>query len=89
MEGVFALEVGQLGVAIDQPQKFAYVVRVTSSEPPEEQRREAFFTSGVTPEVGTIVRIEQGDIARDWYDRVEKEYEIDWQRPPETDWRFE
>jgi len=51
MQAVFDLDVGQVGVAVNQPQKFVYVVRVLTVEPSDEQRREAFFAAGMTSEV--------------------------------------
>ncbi len=69
MQAVFDLDVGQVGVAVNQPQKFVYVVRVDSQEPTDEQRRDAFFAAGITPEVNYLVQMEQADIIRDWYTR--------------------
>ena len=60
-----------------------YVVRVDSEEPTDEQRREAFFTAGLTPEVDYLVQMEQVDIIRDWYTGLEKDYQISWKRDPE------
>jgi len=89
MQAVFDLNVGQVGVAVNQPQRFVYIVRVESEEPPEEQRRDAFFAAGITPEVDYLVRMEQSDIVRDWYTGLEKDFQITWQRTPERNWRFD
>jgi hypothetical protein len=89
MRDVFALEVGQVGTAVDQPQAFVYVVRIVYEQLADEQRREQFFTSGYTPDLNTLVQMEQADLIRDWFDRVEQELELDWKREPETVSRFE
>ncbi len=89
MRAVFDLDVGQVGVAVNQPQKFVYIVRVVDMEPGEQQRRDAFFAAGLTPEVLSLVRTEHGDILHDWYESLKKELAVDWKRKPERDWRFE
>jgi hypothetical protein len=89
MQAVFDLDVGQVGVAVNQPQKFVYVVRVDSQEPTDEQRRAAFFAAGITPEVNYLVQMEQADIIRDWYTGLEKEYQVSWKRDPERNWNVE
>ena len=89
MQAVFDLDVGQVGVAVNQPQKFVYVVRVDSQEPTDEQRRDAFFAAGITPEVNYLVQMEQADIIRDWYSGLEKEYQISWKRDPIRNWSVE
>ena len=42
MESVFSLQVGEIGVAFNQPQSAAYIVRVTSSSPSTETLWEQF-----------------------------------------------
>ena len=89
MRAVFSLEVGQVGTAVDQPQAFVYVVKIVHEQLTDEQRREQFFMSGYTPELNTLVQMEQADLIRDWFDRVEQELELEWKREPVAVSRFE
>ncbi len=89
MASVFALEVGQVGTATDEAHAFAYVVRIESEDLTDEQRRDAFFAGGYTQDVHSLVQEEQTTILRDWFDGVEKELQVSWQRTPESNWRTE
>jgi hypothetical protein len=89
MRAVFDLGVGQVGVAVNEPETFVYVVRVDSEEPTDEQRRAAFFTAGLTPEVNYLVQTEQADIIRDWYTSQEKDCQLKWKRDPIRNWSVE
>lgn len=44
MRTVFGLEVGQFGVAMNQPQTVAYIIRLTSLEPSREVQRAEFIS---------------------------------------------
>ncbi|MHB0959535.1 MAG: hypothetical protein ACYC0X_28965 [Pirellulaceae bacterium] len=89
MQAVFDLDVGQVGVAVNEPQTFVYVIRIEGEEPPEEQRRAAFFAAGLTQEVNYLVQAEQSEIIRDWYSGLEKDYQVAWERDPIRDWNVE
>ncbi len=89
MRAVFDLQVGQVGVAVNQPQTFVYVVRIEAEEPSDQQRREAFFAAGLTNELAELAQLQLGDIVRDWYSTLEREYEIKWSRPPLPTGNFE
>ena len=89
MQAVFDLGVGQVGVAVNEPETFVYVVRVDSEEPTDEQRRAAFFAAGLTPEVNYLVQTEQADIIRDWYTSQEKDCQLTWKRDPIRNWSVE
>ncbi len=82
MRAVFDLEIGQGGVAVNQAHTFAYVVRVVSEDQADEARRSAFYTAGLTPDVGVLVEEEQMRIIRDWLDSLEKDYNLKWEREP-------
>ena len=89
MQAVFDLSVGQVGVAVNEPETFVYVVRLDSEEPTDEQRREAFFAAGLTPEVNYLVQTQQADIIRDWYTGLETDYHVTWKRDPIRNWNVE
>ncbi len=89
MKSVFSLDVGKVGTATDQPERFVYVVRIDSEELTDDQRREAFFASGYSQDVHALVVAEQGVMFREWFDNVEKELQVDWVRDPESNWRVE
>ena len=80
MRSVFALDLGQMGTAVDEPRAFVYLVRIDSEDLTEEQRREAFFATGYSQEIGQLVQNDQASIIRDWFDGVEKEYQVTWKR---------
>ncbi len=89
MAAVFALDVGQVGTATDEAHAFVYVVRIDSEDLTDEQRREAFFTGGYTQDVHSLVQEEQSTILRDWFEGVEKDFQVTWKRPAEDNWRSE
>ncbi|MHB9080613.1 MAG: hypothetical protein ACYC3X_24325 [Pirellulaceae bacterium] len=89
MQAVFDLSVGQVGVSVNEPETFVYVVRLDSEEPSDEQRRESFFTAGLTPEVNYLVQTQQADIIREWYTGLETDYHVTWKRAPIRNWNVE
>ena len=89
MAAVFALDVNQVGTATDEAHAFVYVVRIESEDLTDEQRREAFFAGGYTPDVGSLVQEGQTTILLDWLEGVDKDFQVTWKRPPENNWRSE
>ena len=58
MQAVFALKPGEVGVAVNTPRTVAYVVRIVSESPSEEQRRTQFVEGGLTGDMGFLARVE-------------------------------
>lgn len=86
MRSVFALDVGQVGTAINAPETFVYVVRVKNEDRSDKQRREAFYESGPTQDINRLVQQQQSEIALEWLEDLEEKHGLQWKREPETDW---
>ncbi|HPM81535.1 MAG TPA: hypothetical protein PLF81_12595, partial [Candidatus Anammoximicrobium sp.] len=84
MQAVFALRPGEVGVAVNTPQTVAYVVRLISESPPEEQRRTQFVEGGLTGDMGFLARVELQGFLNQWHRDLEKEMQVKWHRPPEV-----
>ncbi len=88
MEGVFALQPGETGVAPDQAHSKVYVVRVNTQEPDEERLKAQFLESGYN---NMVVMLAQGEALRtsiDWYRGIADQYRVKWQRPPQDQQRM-
>jgi len=81
MEAVFALEPGETGVAVNEPQTFVYVVRVVSETPDEDERRENFLTSGVSFQTFHMAAMERDRVMEQWYRDLDEEMDVKWHRP--------
>jgi hypothetical protein len=79
MKAVFALEPGEVGVAVNQPHSHVYLVRVVSQMPEEAVLRNQFLSSGVTPEVSQMAMMELERLWQDWYEDLEREMNVAWQ----------
>jgi len=86
MRSVFSLDVGQVGVATNEPHTFVYVVRINSEDLSDEQRREAFYTTGLTPDINNLVEAEQMEVISDWFNSLEDRYDVDWKRESQESW---
>ena len=82
MESVYALEVGENGVAVNQPQTVVYVVRILSETPDEDQRKREFLQTGSMYAMFLHMTTVQ-EAMEDWYEDLEKEMEVEWHRSPE------
>ena len=89
MRAVFDLKPGHVGVAVNQPESFVYVVRVETEEPSDEIRRDEFFKSGMTMEVLDLVRGDQQVIYADWIRSLVKDNQLSWKREFHRDWNAE
>ena len=89
MRAVFDLEPGHVGVAVNQPETFVYVVRAETEEPGDDVRRDEFFKSGMTMDVLELVREDQGGIYSDWIRTLIKDNQINWKRPVGRNWSAE
>jgi hypothetical protein len=81
MRSVFALPVGGVGTAENQPQSFVYVVRVTSTAPGEEELRRQFLQSGNSYEIQQIAGVEGQRAVREWFEGLEKSLGVKWEQP--------
>jgi hypothetical protein len=86
MSSVFSLPVGATGAAANQPKTTVYVARVANESLSQEQRRELFFASGMTPDVEALMQNDQVDVIGKWYNDLDKEYKVSWQRDPTQSW---
>lgn len=89
MRSVFDLDVGDVGVATNEPETFVYVVRLVGEELSDEERRGAFYTiygRGATSDIDALVQEEQAQIIRGWFDDIEASYNVDWKREPNNNW---
>lgn len=85
MEVVFSLPVNGVGVAPNQSKTAVYVVRVEGETPPAEIRRDMFWQSGITanPNLFHVAQYEQQRKLLAWLDELEKEWNLEWKRPPQ------
>ncbi|MFV1965014.1 MAG: hypothetical protein ACC628_06295 [Pirellulaceae bacterium] len=82
MKSVFALDVGEAGVAVNQPETIVYVVRILSDAPGDEELKKRFLESGSSFEVKHIASADGQGFVRRWYEDLQKEMDVEWQRPP-------
>ncbi len=85
-ETAFGLEPGQVGVAPNASKTAAYLVRVEGETPPEEVRRDTFWQTGVqfNYNLQYVAQLEQQRKILSWLDDLEKEWGLEWQRPPRS-----
>ncbi|MDP7017668.1 MAG: SurA N-terminal domain-containing protein [Pirellulaceae bacterium] len=81
MKSVFDLQVGQTGVAASQDHQHVYVVRILSEVPDRDIQREAFLEEGTMAIAMAFGDMQQG--LSKWYESLSKEYDVNWQRPPQ------
>jgi hypothetical protein len=86
MEAVFALQPGEVGVAPNEPKSIAYLVRVENETPGDEDRRDSFWQTGVQFNFNLfyVAQREQQRKVLAWLDEFEKEWALEWKRPPKT-----
>jgi hypothetical protein len=81
MEGVFNLQVGQAGVAVNQPHTTMYVVRVIAEEPALDIRREMFLSSLQAGLFGDLVQyglMARRSVMGEVIDELRQEYQLEW-----------
>lgn len=85
MKEVFSLDVGEAGVAINQPHTTVYVVRVVAEEPALDIRREMFLSglqAGIFGDLVSYARMASQDIVGDVVEELRKEYKLEWKETP-------
>lgn len=86
MGAVFALEPGQVGTALNQPQTVAYVVRVVEFLPPQDVLWNDFLKRGL--EFSRLVarrEIQNSQLA--WLDEIKAQAGFEWVEPPRRERR--
>jgi hypothetical protein len=86
MEAVFRLQPGEVGVAPNEPKTIAYLVRLEDETPSEEDRRDTFWQTGIQFNVNLryVAQLEQQRKIFAWLDEFEKEWALEWKRPPQS-----
>jgi hypothetical protein len=69
-------------VAVNQPQTIAYVVRITTSEPPQQVLRDMFLADKMNFGYMSIAREEDAALVRTWIDQCNRVAKLVWVRPP-------
>jgi hypothetical protein len=88
MESVFALKVGETGVAINQAHTVVYVVRVVAEEPAMDIRREMFLSSlqaGMFGDLARFAIMEREELTSDVVENLNKEFQLQWVESPRFD----
>ncbi len=86
MKSVFSLDVGQAGIAVDQPHKTVYVVRVVAEEPALDIRREMFLSgmqAGMFGDLISYARMASRDVMGDAIEELREEYQLKWLESPQ------
>ncbi len=83
MEQVFALDEGEVGVAMNQPETIAYVIRLASHAATREALRERFLSEpGPWQQMALMQNRQQVILALN--EELVKRAEVEWHRPPDT-----
>jgi len=83
MKAVFALQTGESGKAVNQPETMVYVIRIISDAPAEEELKRQFLASGRSPDIQQVALNEGRTFISRWIDDVEKALGVQWHRTPE------
>ena len=73
---------GDVGVAVNQPQTIAYVVRITTGEPPQQVLRDMFLADKMNFGYMSIAREEDAALVRTWIDQCNRVAKLVRSRPP-------
>jgi hypothetical protein len=85
MEKVFSLKPGEVGVALNHPQTYVYVVKPRSQETSPRVLLETFvadMTNQVNRlEVQRATELEVSEFARRLFEQLDKDYQLKWEIP--------
>ncbi|MCE9555495.1 MAG: hypothetical protein K8T91_19275 [Planctomycetes bacterium] len=85
MGKVFNLKPGEVGVALNHPQNYVYVVKVRNQETSPRVLQETFvadMTNQVNRlEISRATELEVNDFARRLFDQLDKDYQVKWEIP--------
>jgi hypothetical protein len=83
MATVFGLDVGQAGVAFNEPRTVCYAIRLDSLDPPATELRTKFVEDRSDPRrIGAVAQTEFSRSFGDWLTSLEKRYGLTWARQP-------
>lgn len=88
MQKVFDLQVGDVGVAENHPETIAYVVRMTTSEPPQPVLRDMFLADRFES-YDSVARETNRSLFQQWLREQMTAFRVHWVRPPYDDTRYE
>jgi hypothetical protein len=86
METVFGLHPGSVGVAPNEPKTIVYLARLEDETPSDQVRRDLFWQTGLQFNVNLqyVAQMEQQRKIFAWIEEFEKEWGLEWKRPPKT-----
>jgi hypothetical protein len=86
METVFGLPLGGVGVAPNDPKTIVYLVRLDDETPSDQVRRDLFWQTGIQFNVNLqyVAQMEQQRKIFAWIEEFEKEWALEWKRPPRS-----
>ena len=83
METVFGLDVGQAGVAFNEPRTVCYAIRLDALDPPATELRTKFIEARSDPRrIGAVAQAEFSRSFGDWLTSLENRYGLTWARQP-------
>jgi len=81
MRKVYELEVGQTGVAMNQPEDVAYVVQLEKTEPSDTVLWIGFQADPYSI-YSAVSRSDQTQILQTWFDSIREDAGLKWERKP-------
>ena len=85
MEKVFSLKPGEVGVALNHPQTYVYVIKVRNQETSPRVLQETFvadMTNQVNRlEIGRATELEVSELGRRLFQQLDKDYQVTWVIP--------
>jgi hypothetical protein len=84
-QSVFDLQVGQAGVALDQPHTTVYAVKILGEEGISEEDRLRFLEKGTDPELVDAAWQSQLNLQSELYSELFKDYHVKWAPPEKGD----
>lgn len=82
MESVFALQLGEIGTAVNDDHSIVYVVRIISDPFTLQQQRQKFLNEGLADPVWILRNTAASKVWNDWYQQLEESHDVDWVSPP-------
>lgn len=82
MESVFKLQAGEYGVAANEPQTEAYLVRLADDVNSEEDLRDAFLEGPPAVAARQLAAIDMQRSGIDWFENLRKELRVTWLQQP-------
>jgi hypothetical protein len=82
MRAVYDLDVGRIGVATNQPQTVAYVIRLVSTEP-DQRVLWRLFRADDFSKYSAVAREDSNQVIEAWRKQLERGAGLTWERPPD------